>query len=144
MNKLRLIEISNKLLSFHREISELYSDFAKSQGLTFSGFMVLNIIWNESDCTQSTIIKKSCLPKQTVNTIIKGFIKQGIVKNLKELKTDKRNKIIKFTEYGKEFTDKIMLKVQDVECSALNKIGEEKARILVKIINDYKNNIQFS
>ncbi len=143
MNKPKLIEISDKLLGCHREISELYSEYAKSVGLTFSGLVVLGILWKENNCTQSIIIKKSCLPKQTVNSIIKGFVKLGIINELTESETDKRNKQIKFTKYGKEYADKIMLKTQDAECQALNKIGEENAKLLVKIIGSYKNNLKF-
>ena len=143
MNKPKLIEISDKILSYHREISDLYNEYAKSVGLTFSSFVVLGILWKESNCTQSIIIKKSCLPKQTVNSIIKGFLKQNIIKELTELETDKRNKQIRFTEYGKKFADKIMLKVQSTECQALDNLGEDKAEMLVEIIDDYKTKLNF-
>ena len=143
MNKPKLIEISDKILSYHREISDLYNEYAKSVWLTFSSFVVLGILWKESNCTQSIIIKKSCLPKQTVNSIIKGFLKQNIIKELTELETDKRNKQIQFTEYGKKFADKIMLKVQSAECQALDNIGEDKAKMLIEIIGNYKKNLNF-
>ncbi len=142
MNKPKLINISDLILANHREISELYSEYAKSVGLTFSSLVVLSILWKEKDCTQSIIMKKSCFPKQTVNTIIKSFIKQGILNELTELKSDKRNKLIKFTDFGKKYADDIMLEIQNAECYALDMVGEKKARMLSDIIAEYKNNLK--
>ncbi len=142
MNKPKLIKISDLILANHREISELYSEYAKSVGLTFSSLVVLSILWKEKDCTQSIIMKKSCFPKQTVNTIIKSFIKQGILNELTELKSDKRNKLIKFTDFGKKYADDIMLEIQNAECYALDMVGEKKARMLSDIIAEYKNNLK--
>ncbi|MBQ9245122.1 winged helix-turn-helix transcriptional regulator [bacterium] len=144
MNKPKLIKIANDLLGYHREISEFYSDYAKSAGLTFSSLKVLSILWKESDCTQSLIIRKSFLPKQTVNTIIKTFQKLGIIQQLTESETDKRNKIIKFTENGRKYADNIMLKIEDAECNALNILGEKDAKTLIEVIGKYKSNLKIS
>ena len=144
MDKPKLIQITNNLIGYHREISEFYSEYAKSVGMTFSSFVVLSILWKEQDCTQTTIIKKSFLPKQTVNTIIKSFKNLNIIELLSEAETDKRNKIIKFTKYGKKYADSIMLKVEEIECHALNKLGIEKAQLLVDIIGQYKNILKTS
>ena len=144
MNKPKLIKIANDLLGYHREISEFYSDYAKSAGLTFSSLKVLSILWKESDCTQSLIIRKSFLPKQTVNTIIKTFQKLGIIQQLTESETDKRNKIIKFTENGRKYADNIMLKIEDAECNALNILGEKDAKTLIEVIGKYNSNLKIS
>ena len=143
MNKPKLIKISDSILANHREISEVYSDYAKSSGLTFSSLVVLSILWKEKNCTQAIIMKRSYFPKQTVNTIIKSFIKQGILNELTESKSDKRNKLIKFTDFGKKYANNIMLNIQKAECNAINMLGEEKAQLLVDIISQYKNNLRF-
>jgi DNA-binding MarR family transcriptional regulator len=142
MNKPKLTQISNSLLINHRELSEKYSEYAKSAGLTFSGFIVLGILWKEGKTTQSHIMKLSCLPKQTVNTIIKSYNKQGIIIQSEDENKDKRNKYITFTAEGKKYADKIIKKVKEAEINALDKIGEEKARMLLEILTEYKNNLQ--
>ena len=142
MNKPKLVEISDKLLINHRELSEKYSEYAKSIGLTFSGFIVLGILWREVKTTQSHIMKLSCLPKQTVNTIIKSYNKQGIITQSEDESKDKRNKYITFTAEGKKYANKVMKKVKDAEITALGKIGEEKAQLLLEILTEYKKNLQ--
>ena len=144
MNKPELKKVTDILLKNHMEITEFYSEYAKSVSLTFSSFKVLGILWKENNCTQSVIIKKSFLPKQTVNTIIRSFINQNIIEELTEMETDKRNKIIKFTQEGKKYADEIMSTVEEVECRALDKLGENKTNLLVQIIEEYKNNLKFN
>ncbi len=142
MNKPKLIEISDNLLINHREISEKYSEYAKSIGLTFSSFIVLGILWREKKTNQSHIMKLSCLPKQTVNTIIKSYKEQGIIIQSEGDKKDKRNKYIIFTAEGKKYADKVMQKVKEAEIKALDKIGEEKAQELLVILREYKKNLK--
>ncbi len=142
MNKPKLVEISDKLLINHRELSEKYSEYAKSIGLTYSGFIVLGILWREVKTTQSHIMNISCLPKQTVNTIIKSYKEQGIIIQSEDENKDKRNKYIIFTAEGKKYADKVMKKVKEAEVAALAKIGGEKAQLLLEILTEYKNNLQ--
>lgn len=142
MNKPKLLKISDNLLINHRELSEKYSEYAKSIGLTFSGFIVLGILWREGKTTQSHIMKLSCLPKQTVNTIIKSYKEQSIIVQSEDNNKDKRNKYITFTAEGKKYADKIMKKVKEAEINALDKIGEEKAQLLFEILTEYKKNLQ--
>jgi DNA-binding MarR family transcriptional regulator len=142
MNKPKLAQISDNLLINHRELTEKYSEYAKSLGLTYSGFIVLGILWKKGKTTQSHIMKLSCLPKQTVNTIIKSYNKQDIIIQSEEENKDKRNKYITFTAEGKKYADKIMKKVKEAEINALDKIGGEKAQLLLEILTEYKNNLQ--
>ena len=142
MNKPKLVEISDKLLINHRELSEKYSEYAKSIGLTYSAFIVLGILWREVKTTQSHIMKISCLPKQTVNTIIKSYKEQGIIIQSEDENKDKRNKYIIFTAEGKKYADKVMKKVKDAEVAALAKIGGEKAQLLLDILTEYKKNLK--
>lgn len=142
MDKLKLKEQSEKLLKFHREISGFYNEYAKSVGLTYSGLGVLSIIYEESNCTQKTITQKICLPKQTVNSIIKNFCEQGIIEVPFESNVDKRNKVIKFTEKGRQFAEKIISKIKEAEYASLDSLGEENRENLINIIEMYKNNLK--
>lgn len=142
MNKSKLLELTDTLLGYHREISEFYSEYAKSAGLTYSGFIILGIIWKEKNVNQKSIMKKSCFPKQTVNTIIKGFITQGILELTPDKENDKRQKIIKLTPNGQKYADKIMLKAQEAEFRAFDIVGEDRAKLLIDIIKTYKENLK--
>ena len=142
MDKLKLKEHSEKLLEFHRDISGFYNEYAKSVGLTYASLEVLGIIWEENNCTQKTITQKTCLPKQTVNAIIKIFNNNEIIERLVESSSDKRNKIIVLTEKGKKYADDIMSKVREVEYKALDSLGEKKCEELVKIVALYRDSLR--
>lgn len=141
MNKLKLKEISKKLLEVHREIHRFYSEYAKSVGLTLAGLEVLLIIWEEKECRQNTIVQKSFVPKQTVNAIIQKLIKEDIIELIVE-DSDKRNKIIKYTEKGREYAAPIIEKVKNIEYCALDALGAEKQESLLEIITTYKKNLR--
>lgn len=142
MDKLKLKEQSDKLLKYHIAISGIYHEYAKSVGLTSAGFIVLGIIYEEKNCTQGTIAKITYLPKQTINAIIKAFVKQGIIDNPVELTSDKRNKIIKFTEKGQLYAEKVISKVKQADYRALDSLGAERCEQLVEIVGMYKNNFK--
>ncbi|MCD7780109.1 MAG: MarR family winged helix-turn-helix transcriptional regulator [Candidatus Gastranaerophilales bacterium] len=147
MDKLKLKEQSEQLIKFHRDISGFYNDYAKSVGLTYASLEVLGIIWYKKCClheevTQKTVTQKAYLPKQTVNAIIKAFIKHDLIKPLVESGLDKRNKVIEFTENGKEFAEKVITKMKEAEYNALDSLGEEKRIALVEIISQYRDNLK--
>ncbi len=147
MDKPKLKEQSEILIKFHRDITGFYNDYAKSVGLTYASLEVLGIIWYEKCCldeevTQKTLTQKAYLPKQTVNAIIKAFIKHDLIKPLVESDLDKRNKVIDFTKKGKEFADKIISKMKEAEYRALDSLGEQKRNKLIEIIAQYRDNLK--
>ncbi len=142
LNKLKLKEQSDKLLKIHRDITEFYNNYAKSMGLTLAALEVCHIIFDEKNCTQSVIVKKAYLPKQTVNAIIKKFCECGITELFIDDKIDKRNKSIKFTEKGKKYAEQIINGLKEIEYKALTAVGEEKTEELISIITVYKNNLK--
>ncbi len=142
MDKLTLVEQSKKLLEFHREITNFYVEYAKLKGLTFTSMGVLYVLFEGNANTQKSISQYLGLPKQTVNAIIKGFNKSGIIEPPVEFGTDKRNKIINLTPYGREFSQDVFEKMKQIEYKALDSLGDEKRAKLLSIIEMYKNNLK--
>lgn len=137
-------EHSARLLQIHREITDFYSNYAKSVGLTYSSMSVLAIIWEEKEkgCNQRDITLKTYLPKQTVNAIIKSFKEQEIIEPPVESNSDKRNKVINFTEKGRAFADKVMTRIKEAEYNSLEKLGDEKRKKLIETIELFKKNLE--
>ena len=80
-----------------------YELYARKHNLTAKELFVLDIIWfTEDGCLQSEICERLSATKQTVSAIIKKFWKLGYI-SLTEAETDRRNKIVRFTETGKEY-----------------------------------------
>ena len=82
--------------SYLRVWNDSYAEYAKSLGLSHAGLSVLNCIYRfNGKCTQKMLCTYCYLPKQTVNSIVTTFYKQGWVR-LEELPEDLRT-IVKDT-----------------------------------------------
>lgn len=112
-------------------LGRVHEEYAKSRGLTLMSFMVLKIIYTNTDCcTQKLICEQSLYTKQSVNVIIKTFWKQGYVV-LREDETDRRNKRIIFTEKGQRYADETIGEFFAVEKEAMEHLSGEQWEQLV-------------
>ena len=80
--------------------------------------------------TEHRRISSWLLPKQTVNTILKGFLARGWV-TLIPNDEDRRNKSIALTETGREFMHKISRELNEHECRAWDEMGPECTKALL-------------
>ena len=110
-----------------------YELYARKHGLTAKELFVLDIIWFAPDgCLQSDISERLSATKQTVSAIIKKFWKQGYI-SLTESETDRRNKIVRFTEAGMEYTRKIIPPAANAEIDAMAELDGKDIEELVRI-----------
>ena len=110
-----------------------YELYARKHGLTAKELFVLDIIWVAPDgCLQSDISERLSATKQTVSAIIKKFWKQGYI-SLTESETDRRNKIVRFTEAGMEYTRKIIPPAANAEIDAMAELNGKDIVELVRI-----------
>ena len=110
-----------------------YEMYARKHNLTAKELFVLDIIWFAPDgCLQSEICKRLSATKQTISAIIKKFLKQGYV-SLTESKTDRRNKIVRFTNTGIEYTKKIIPPAANAEIDAMSELSEKDITELVRL-----------
>ena len=110
-----------------------YELYARKHNLTAKELFVLDIIWFSSDgCLQSEISERLSATKQTVSAIIKKFLKQGYV-SLTESGTDRRNKIVRFTEAGIEYAKRIIPPAAHAEIDAMSELSGENIAELVRL-----------
>lgn len=118
-----------------------YELHARKHNLTAKEEFVLDIIWFSPDgCLQSEICERLSATKQTVSAIIKKFWKLGYI-SLTESEIDRRNKIVRFTEAGKEYTSKIIPPAANAEIDAMAELdlsGEDIAE-LVRLTTLFSN-----
>ncbi len=108
-----------------KESTATYEEWAKEQGLSANGLLVLYFFYaGEEPFTQKAIGKKWNIPKQTVSAILKEFEQRGYVK-LTCLPADKRNKQIRLTPAGKRLTDAVMAKLQQKGLYVMQQMGLE-------------------
>jgi DNA-binding MarR family transcriptional regulator len=123
-----------------RQIKFQYDEYARATGSSyFSNFILLIIYREKGACTQKEICAQTFFPKQTVNIIIKGFLKQGIIR-MSEMESDRRNKIIRFTKKGNEYVEKIAPGILEAEKKAIEKIKENERVALLSGLRRYCDN----
>jgi len=110
-----------------------YELYARKYNLTAKELFVLDIIWFADDgCLQSEICERLSATKQTVSAIIKKFWKLGYL-SLTESETDRRNKVVRFTESGIEYTKEIIPPAAKAEIDAMSELSEKDISELVRI-----------
>lgn len=111
---------------------KIYDTWAKKQGISINELFVLFVIAENPDtCTQQRICQKLLLPKQTVNSILLKFEKEGYVKK-QPSRQDRRSKILTFTEEGQRYADGILLRLYDIEGTALYNMNPEVRTALLE------------
>lgn len=113
-----------------KESNIVYEEWAKSHGMSANSLLILEALYN-GICTQKEISQKWCIPKQTINTILKDLEAQGYLE-LTAMEQDKRNKRIELTSKGKQFVDRIITQVQEKELYVIRQMGLER----MKSMND--------
>ena len=107
---------------FH--IDRMYNAWTQKRGFNYNAIFVLDQIYsNEGRCTLSDIQKKLSLPKQTISFILKSLETRGyIIKETDD--TDKRSKLLKFTENGKQLAEKLLSEINEIEVQAFSSMSE--------------------
>ena len=121
-----------------------YELHARKHNLTAKGEFVLDILWFSPDgCLQSEICERLSATKQTVSAIIKKFWKQGYL-YLTESEIDRRNKIVRFTDLGREYAKNIIPPAANAEIDAMAELAEEDIIELVRILTQEDGQIPSS
>ena len=113
-----------------KESNIIYEEWAKSHGLSANSLLILESLY-DGVCTQKAISQKWCIPKQTINTILKDLEKQGYLE-LTAMIQDRRNKQIRLTPEGKLFVDTIITQILEKELYIIQQMGLEH----MKSMND--------
>lgn len=132
----------NKYCRFRDIQFAAYELHARKHSLTAKELFVLDIIWFAPDgCMQSEICDRLSATKQTVSMIIKKFWKLGYL-SLTESTTDRRNKIIRFTEAGKEYAKKIIPPAAKAEIDAMTKMSGEDIKELIRLTEIFSEHMK--
>lgn len=88
------------------------------------------------NCTQKEIADNCFLPKQTVNSVITSFLKNGWVK-LEEMPEDRRNKTVNLTEEGLAKANEVLNQLRNCELQALKALTKEQQDTLLELTRIY-------
>jgi DNA-binding MarR family transcriptional regulator len=117
-------------------LNMIYEDYARVSGISYTTLYILNAIIQFENCTQQMICRRTLLPKQTVNSVVTNFYKQGYVE-LSELPENRRIKVIRLTVEGKKYADTLIPHIQDAECKAMKQLTTKQQDSLLEAMELY-------
>ena len=112
----------------YNETNLLYHGTAAGFGLSDTVFWVLYSLYSDDvPKTQAQISAGWCLPKQTLNSAVRGMVAQGLVM-LTPAPGCKHGKLLSLTESGRALAEKTVAQVIRAEENAMRRMGLDHAR----------------
>ena len=119
-----------------QKMDRAYERYARACGMTYSSLALLQLIWERQPCTQKQLCELTMLPKQTINTIVMSFYKQGLLEML-ELPEDRRHKILLLSEKGRELTGRILPKISRAESRSIHQFSVEEKETFFRLLERF-------
>lgn len=114
----------------------LYEKWAKKQGVNNYVSRIMYMLYLSGVNRQKEMVENYSMPKQTVNTVITELQKKGYIILIPD-ENDKRSKIIKLTQEGINYANKIVTPLLDCEIRVLKKMGTQRVEMLIDTMNQY-------
>ena len=112
--------------SLYKMIDDVYHEIALSMHLTDSAFLILYCLLELGDgCSQKDICKLYSISKQTVNSSVKSLEDKGVFIHLF------------FTEFGREFSEKHIGPVFDMENATFESMEPSECEQLLSLTRKY-------
>jgi len=122
----KILEYINSYYNSYYRIDSLYNEWAADHGIKDTTLFVLDEIFIEQEeCTQRKVSEKLGYPKQTVSFILNKLEEQGIICREK-LPHDQRNNLVRFTEDGMKYAEKILVEMKNAEIEAYQSMTDKE------------------
>ena len=119
------------------ELSGIYRNAASQSGLSVNEFWVWYTLMGEDrEYTQQEICSVCGLPKQTVNTIVRGMVRQKQV-TLEKMPLDRSRKRIRLTTLGRATGEALMANAMAAERRTFEALSEEAQLSALRFLDEY-------
>ena len=119
------------------ELSGIYRNAASQSGLSVNEFWVWYTLMGEDrEFTQQEICGICGLPKQTVNTIVRGMVRQKQV-TLEKMPLDRSRKRIRLTPLGRAVGESLMASAMAAERKAFEDLSAEAQLSALRFLDEY-------
>ena len=126
---------------FRDEQFALYDEYAKRHGMLMKTLLVVNVLfYSEEGMTQTEICRRTFQSKQTVNLIIKNLLAENYV-TVAEVPENKRNKIVRMTEAGGGYCEKVVRHITWAEDTAMSMFTPEEQQTLIDLSRTFTKNL---
>ena len=134
MNTFNKLKIYNQI---SKEMDIVYHKYAKSCSLSDMAYWILySIAESDESFTQRDFCNDWFFAPQTVNSALKDLEKKDIV-FLETADGNKKNKLIKLTENGKEFIQRVIIPLIKAECECFEALSKEECDIMLFAAKKY-------
>lgn len=126
---------------FRDEQFALYDEYAKRNGMLMKTLLVVNILFYANEgLTQKDICSRTFQSKQTVNLIIQNLLKEAYV-TVEERKENKREKLVKMTDAGRAYCEKVVRHITWAEDTAMSMFTPEEQKQLIDLSRTFTKNL---
>ena len=130
---------------FRDEQFALYDEYAKRNGMMMKTLLVVNVLfydafYNKGGMTQKEICQRTFQSKQTVNLIIKNLLAENYV-TVTEVPENKRNKIVRMTDAGRVYCEKVVRHITWAENTAMSMFTPEEQKQLIALSRTFTKNL---
>ena len=126
---------------FRDEQFALYDEYSKRHGMLMKTLLVVNVLfYSEEGMTQTEICRRTFQSKQTVNLIIKNLLAENYV-TVAEVPENKRNKIVRMTEAGRGYCEKVVRHITWAEDTAMSMFTPEEQQTLIDLSRTFTKNL---
>lgn len=121
------------------ETNSIYHALCQKIGMADSDLLILYVLCEtENSVTQKDLAQFTALPKQTVNSCIRKFERQGILK-LENL--DGKSKSVVLTKKGQKFVKEKVMPVTELEDKIFSSWTESELQTFIGFYERYKNQL---
>lgn len=124
-----------QLFDIMNETDKMYNVLAKKVDLSFNQLIILYYLRTHKNVTQKDIASDMLVPKQTINSILNNWIKDGFI--IFQNESSKKNKIILLSEEGEEVLGVKIDYIMDRENLILSKFSQSEVEALVSSNLEY-------
>ena len=126
---------------FRDEQFALYNDYAKRHGMPMKTLLILNALFYTKDgMTQAEMSKRTFQSKQTVNINIRNLLAENHI-TLTGMPGNRRNKIVKMTDKGRAYCEKVVRHITWAEDTAMSMFSPEEQKRLIELSRTFTKNL---
>ena len=128
-------ELSRPFFQIMQSMDNIYEEYARKNDLTYMSMYILETIYDRKKCTQKDISEMTLYPKQTVNMVIRTFLKREWI--CFEETGDKRSKYVKLTDLGESFAKRVIKPFWECAECAFAELEEEERELMLSLLTNF-------
>lgn len=123
-----------------KELDRRTLDIARSYGLSFSQFMVLEALYSKGNLSIGEVREAILSSVGTISLVVKNLEKMGYVKR-KTDENDKRVSILSLTKEGRDVIGKVIPENETMIYDYMKDLSEEETKTLLGLLKKLGENI---